>query len=161
MLDRQYPATPSALSGHWRYPCFNENWKRSKVKKTRPTYSSFKACEPGWLNSDIKYVPQMTDEDRRRCLFVAINRATRRVFIRICPMQTAPNARRFLRDPQRAAPMQITPVSTDNANGFHRPAVWPRESCALQRSYIWITRRGSIRNSVYEGCPMRVSRVIC
>ena len=29
MLDRQYPATPSALSGHWRYPCFNENWKRS------------------------------------------------------------------------------------------------------------------------------------
>ena len=30
MLDRQYPATPSALSGHWRYPCFNKNWKRSK-----------------------------------------------------------------------------------------------------------------------------------
>jgi len=30
MLDRQYPATPSALSGHWRYPCFNENWKRSR-----------------------------------------------------------------------------------------------------------------------------------
>jgi len=29
MLDRQYPATPSALSGHWRYPCCNENWKRS------------------------------------------------------------------------------------------------------------------------------------
>ena len=29
MLDRQYPATPSALSGHWRSPCFNENWKRS------------------------------------------------------------------------------------------------------------------------------------
>ena len=29
MLDRQYPATPSALSGHWRHPCFNENWKRS------------------------------------------------------------------------------------------------------------------------------------
>ena len=30
MLDHQYPATPSALSGHWRYPCFNENWKRSR-----------------------------------------------------------------------------------------------------------------------------------
>ena len=32
MLDRQYPATHSALSGHWRYPCFNENWKRSKAQ---------------------------------------------------------------------------------------------------------------------------------
>ena len=31
MLDRQYPATPLALSGHWRYPCFNENWKRSRA----------------------------------------------------------------------------------------------------------------------------------
>ena len=30
MLERQYPDTPSALSGHWRYPCFNENWKRSR-----------------------------------------------------------------------------------------------------------------------------------
>ena len=34
MLDRQYPATPSALSGHWRYPCFNENWKRSSVQES-------------------------------------------------------------------------------------------------------------------------------
>ena len=34
MLDRQYPATPSALSGHWRDPCFNENWKRSKTPIT-------------------------------------------------------------------------------------------------------------------------------
>ena len=33
MLDRQYPATPSALSGHWRHPCFNENWKRSNSSK--------------------------------------------------------------------------------------------------------------------------------
>ena len=35
MLDRQYPATPSALSGHWRYPCFNENWKRSSGRIRR------------------------------------------------------------------------------------------------------------------------------
>ena len=34
MLDRQYPSTPSALSGHWRYPCCNENWKHSNALKS-------------------------------------------------------------------------------------------------------------------------------
>ena len=38
MLDRQYPATPSALSGHWRYPCFNENGKRSKAQCEKPNH---------------------------------------------------------------------------------------------------------------------------
>ena len=60
----------------------------------------------------------MADEDRRRYLFVAIDRATRRVLGRIYPAQTAANARRFLRDPDRAAPMKITRVLTDNGKAF-------------------------------------------
>ncbi|WP_238394081.1 DDE-type integrase/transposase/recombinase, partial [Rhodovulum sulfidophilum] len=49
---------------------------------------------------------------------VAIDRATRWVFVRIYPAQTAANARRFLRDLQRAAPMKITRVLTDNGKAF-------------------------------------------
>ena len=45
MLDRQYPATPSALSGHWRYPCFNKNWKRSSSSVRR-------ACAGVWFRRD-------------------------------------------------------------------------------------------------------------
>ena len=60
----------------------------------------------------------MADEDRRRYLFVAIDRATRWVFVRIYPAQTAANARRFLRDLDRAAPMKITRVLTDNGKAF-------------------------------------------
>jgi len=37
---------------------------------------------------DIKYLPQMPDESARRYLFVAIDRATRRVFVRTCKDQT-------------------------------------------------------------------------
>jgi transposase-like protein len=62
----------------------------------------------------VKYLPQMADEDRRRYLFVAIDRATRWVFVRIYAAKTAANARRFLRDLYRAAPMRITRVLTDN-----------------------------------------------
>jgi hypothetical protein len=37
----------------------------------------------------------MADEDRRRHLFMAIDRATRWVFVRIYPAQTAAKARRL------------------------------------------------------------------
>ena len=62
----------------------------------------------------MKNLPQMADEERRRYLFVAIDRATRWVFVRIYPAKTAANARRFLRDLDHAAPMRITRALTDN-----------------------------------------------
>jgi hypothetical protein len=65
-----------------------------KPKEPRPAQASFRACEPGCLHIDIRYLPLMADEDRRRNLFVAIDRATRWVFVRIDPAQTAAAARR-------------------------------------------------------------------
>jgi transposase-like protein len=46
----------------------------------------------------------MADETSRRYLFVAIDRATRWVFVRVYNNKTAANARRFLRDLERACP---------------------------------------------------------
>jgi len=60
----------------------------------------------------------MADKERRRYLFVAIDRATRWVFVRIYTAKTAANARRFLRDLDRAAPMKITRILTDNGKEF-------------------------------------------
>ncbi|MGB3556793.1 MAG: IS481 family transposase [Jannaschia sp.] len=89
-----------------------------KPKAPQPTHKPFKAYEPGYLHVDVKYLPQMADEERPRYLFVAIDRATRWVFVRIYPAKTAANARRFLRDLDRAAPMKITRVLTDNGKEF-------------------------------------------
>ena len=55
----------------------------------------FKACAPGYLHVDVKYLPQMADESSRRTLFVAIDRATRWVFVRVYKSKTAANARRL------------------------------------------------------------------
>jgi hypothetical protein len=44
---------------------------------------TFKDYEPGFVHSDIKYLPQMPDETSRRYLFVAIDRATRWFFMHI------------------------------------------------------------------------------
>jgi len=37
----------------------------------------FKAYDPGFVHVDVKYLPQMPDEDHRQYLFAAIDRATR------------------------------------------------------------------------------------
>jgi transposase InsO family protein len=89
-----------------------------KPKAAKPAHKPFKAYEPGYLHVDVKYLPQMADEDRRRYLFVAIDRATRWVFVRIFSAKTAANARRFLHDLDRAAPMWITRMLTDNGKEF-------------------------------------------
>ena len=87
-------------------------------KVPRPQHKPFKAYEPGYLHIDVKYLPQMQDETKRRYLFVAIDRATRWVFVRLCEARTAANARRFLRDLERACPLKITRILTDNGKEF-------------------------------------------
>jgi len=49
------------------------NLRDLKGKAPRPTHKPFKAYEPGFLHVDVKYLPQMADEDRHRYLFVAIH----------------------------------------------------------------------------------------
>ena len=44
---------------------------------------TFKDYEPGFIHISIKYLPRMPDETSGRYFFVAINRATRRVFLHI------------------------------------------------------------------------------
>jgi transposase InsO family protein len=79
---------------------------------------SFKDYEPGFVHVDIKYLPQMPDEKARRYLFVAIDRATRWVFLRIYAHQDEAASTDFLRRLHQAAPMKIQTVLTDNGSQF-------------------------------------------
>ena len=83
-----------------------------KAKDEKPKHSGFKAYEPGYIHIDVKYLPRMANETSRGYLFVAIDRATRRVFIAIYRNKTAANARRFLRDLERACPIHIRTILT-------------------------------------------------
>ena len=79
---------------------------------------TFKDYEPGFLHIDIKYLPQMPDETHRRYLFVAIDRATRWVFMRSYRDPSDKSSTDFLRRPKRAAPMRIKTILTDNGSQF-------------------------------------------
>lgn len=96
----------------------------------RTQVKSFKAYEPGYVHVDVKYLPQMEDETERRYVFVAIDRATRRVFIAIKSKKTAAAARSFLNALHRAAPFKIKTLLTDNGREFTDRAFGRREKDA-------------------------------
>ena len=79
---------------------------------------TFKDYEPGYLHIDIKYLPQMPDETHRRYLYVAIDRATRWVYMRSYRDQTEASSTDFLRRLKNTAPMRIKTILTDNGSQF-------------------------------------------
>lgn len=74
--------------------------------------------EPGYIHVDVKYLPQMEDESQRRYVFVAIDRATRWVFIAIKQHKTAASAKAFLAAVRRAASFKIRTILTDCGKEF-------------------------------------------
>lgn len=84
----------------------------------KEAHKAFKSYVPGYLHMDVKYLPQMQDETKRRYLFVAIDRATRWVFVQIKPAKTAAGAKAFLRALHKACPIKITRLLTDNGKEF-------------------------------------------
>lgn len=79
---------------------------------------AFKSYEPGYVHMDVKYLPQMQDESRRRYLFVAIDRATRWVFVQLKANKTAASAQAFLKAVHKACPIKINKLLTDNGKEF-------------------------------------------
>ena len=63
----------------------------------------------------MKYLPPMANKMSRGYLFVAIDRASRRVFIAMYRHKTAETARGFLGDLKRACPIRIHTILTGMA----------------------------------------------
>ena len=81
-------------------------------------YKTFKDYEPGYLHVDVKYLPQMPDEESRSYLFVARDRATRWVHIAIKHDKSAASAQEFLQELTEAFPGTIHTILTDNGKEF-------------------------------------------
>jgi transposase InsO family protein len=94
------------------------NLNALKPKTPREPHKAFKSYEPGFVHIDVKYLPQMQDESSRRYLFVAIDRATRWVFVQIKSHKRAAAARSFLNALHKACRFKIQKVLTDNGKEF-------------------------------------------
>lgn len=83
-----------------------------------PGHKPFKDYVPGFVHVDVKYLPQMADEPSRGYLFVAIDRASRWVYLEVRRSKTAEAARGFLKKLIERAPFHVTHVVTDNGKEF-------------------------------------------
>jgi transposase InsO family protein len=91
---------------------------RPREDAPRAELKSFKDDAPGFVHVDLKYLPQMPDEEARRDLFAAIDRATRWVYVEVLPEKSAACAQGFLERLLKAAPFKATTVLTDNGKEF-------------------------------------------
>jgi Integrase core domain len=87
-----------------------------KPKAPALVHKSFKSYVPGFVG--IKYLPQLVDQTSRSYLFMAIDRATRWVFVQIKKDNSAASARSFLDALHKACPIKITRLLTDNGKEF-------------------------------------------
>jgi transposase InsO family protein len=87
-------------------------------KEAKSPAKGFNSYEPGFLHMDVKYLPQMEEETKRRYLFVAIDRATRWVYLEVKEDKTAKSARAFLQNLSLACPIRIQKILTDNGKEF-------------------------------------------
>ncbi|WP_018873946.1 IS481 family transposase [Thioalkalivibrio sp. ALJ16] len=83
-----------------------------------PRRKSFKAYAPGFVHVDVKYLPKLAEESSRRYLFVAIDRATRWVYLEVRSSKSGAAARGFLKRLLERAPFYVTHVLTDNGKEF-------------------------------------------
>jgi transposase-like protein/transposase len=87
-------------------------------EEEKPVKKGFKDYKPGYFHVDIKYLPKMPDQTQRSYLFVAIDRATRWVFVRVYADQSECSATDFLYRLNKASPVKIEKILTDNGTQF-------------------------------------------
>ena len=90
----------------------------TRSQDNKPKYQRFKDYPIGFVHIDIKYLPQMADESKRRYLFVGIDRATRMVCVQLRESKTAKDAREFLKFVTERFPFEIKKVLADNGKEF-------------------------------------------
>ena len=79
---------------------------------------TFKDYEPGYLHVDIKYLPNRPDDPQKRYLLVAIDRATRWVYLEVANNKGAQTSAAFIKRLHDKCPVHIRIILTDNGKEF-------------------------------------------
>jgi len=115
ILDAIEPALPKASRASVHRLLLRNGVSRLPSKTKEPS-GTFKAYEPGYLHIDCFYLPRI-DTLRRYC-YVAVDRATRLVFLRVYNRKTKEVGVDFLGRCLSFYPFRITRILTDNGHEF-------------------------------------------
>lgn len=89
---------------------------KSLSEEEKPEIKEFKEYEVGYIHVDIKYLPKI--ENKENYLYVAIDRATRFVFVEIYEDKSSISANKFLEHLIDKFPAKINKILTDNGKEF-------------------------------------------
>jgi transposase-like protein len=133
---------------------------------------TFKDYEPGYIHVDIKYLPNMPDDPQKRYLLVAIDRATRWVYLEVIHDKGAETTAGFIRRLHDKCPVNIRIILTDNgkeftdrftANGEREPTgkhVFDQACAGLGIQHRLIPPKHPQTNGMVERFNGRISHVV-
>jgi transposase InsO family protein len=95
--------------------------RRPAPARPESATGKFKEYELGFVHMDVKHLPKLRTADgecRKRYLFVAIDRRSRRVHLAVKDDETEASAAAFLREVLAAFPFRVTHLLTDRGSCF-------------------------------------------
>jgi transposase-like protein len=96
--------------------CLKRHGLNRRPKTDKPPVGVFEQASVGFIHIDIKHLPAL--ERRKSYAFVAIDRATRYVYVEIHPSRNAKTAAAFLRRFLADFPHPVHTILTDNGSEF-------------------------------------------
>lgn len=96
--------------------CLKRHGISSRPKPARPSSGRFEEAPIGFIHIDLKHLPAL--ERRKSYAFVAIDRATRYVYMEIHPRRDAATAAAFLERFLAHFPAKLHTILTDNGSEF-------------------------------------------
>ncbi len=96
--------------------CLKRHGISQRPKPAKPKAGRFEDAPIGFIHIDLKYLPAL--ERRKSYAFVAIDRATRYVYLEIHPRRDAKTAAAFLERFLAQFPAKVHTILTDNGSEF-------------------------------------------
>jgi transposase-like protein len=94
--------------------CLKRHGVSARPKATKPPVGAFEDAPVGFIHLDLKFLPAL--ERRKAYVFVAIDRATRYVYVEVHPQRDAATAAAFLERFLAHFPHQVHTILTDNGS---------------------------------------------
>jgi len=96
--------------------CLQRHGVSQRPKPAKPVIGSFEEAKIGFIHVDLKHLPAL--EKRKSYAFVAIDRATRYVYLEIHPRRDGKTAAAFLERFLAHFPYPVHTILTDNGSEF-------------------------------------------
>jgi transposase len=106
----------SAISRSATHRCLKRHGLSQRPKPDKPAVGRFEDTTVGFIHVDIKHLPAL--ERRKGYAFVAIDRATRYVYLEVHDRRDAQTAEGFLKRFRHHFPHRIHTILTDNGSEF-------------------------------------------